>query len=357
MAEIIDFYAEKVGGLVGSLPFLKKKAAEGQSAEEKEQAEIDASMKSSEESYDAGSVVEEKKPSDMPASLALLEADVEYTRAQVEALKQNRLLIDERFSHMSEQIGELRALMVESERANTQVKLAAEKASALVETVQPERLMTEVNRISARTEEMKALQERYDAMQKTLSENVREIRSKVAAQAASEEALIKMREEVKSDLSEVRKSELLMQRHSEKVETMFVEFERRSGEISTLSSRLDAEADMLKDLMKGIDSVKIKAESAVSKGDLEAERARTSKQAEKLEAALSDLQNFKELFASLFATEFERVQAETKADLEDISGRLAKLEGRAPPRPKQEPKPEQDAEAKPAPKPPAQKAE
>ena len=328
MAEIIDFYAEKIGDLVGNLPFLKKKEEE-QTPEEKEQAEIDSQMKSSEETYEVPLGPEEKKPSDMPASLALLEADVEYTRAQVEALKQNRLLIDERFAHISEQIGELRALMVESERTNTQVKLAAEKASALVETVQPERLMTEVNRLNARTEEMKALQERYDVMQKTLSENLKEIRAKVSAQSASEEALIKMREEVKADLSELRKSELLMQRHAEKVESMFMEFEKRSGEISTISSKTEAQAEMLRDVMKGVDTLKTRVDSSVAKSELDVERGKIAEQTKKLENALADLQNFKELFASLFASEFERIQAQNKESFEDIDERLSHIEGKA----------------------------
>ena len=203
------------------------------------------------------------------------------------------------------------------------------KKLALVETVQPERLMTEVNRLNARVEELRALQERYDVMQKTLSESLREIRSKVIAQSAAEEALVKMREEVKSDLSEIRKSELLMQRHSEKVESMFLEFEKRAGELSTLSSRLDAQTDMVKDLMRALDSVRLRADSAVSKSELEVERRKIADQTKRLENALADLQNFKELFASLFASEFERVQASSKESLEELSERIEKLEGRA----------------------------
>jgi chromosome segregation ATPase len=327
--ELIDFYAEKISDLVSSLPILKRKQGEGPTAEEKEQAEIDASMKPSEDVYvPEATTVSDKKSSDVPASLALLEADVEYTRAQVEALKQNRMLIDERFAHMSEQVGELRALMVETERANTQVKLAAEKASALVETVQPERLMTQVNRLSARTEEMHALQERYDVMQKTLAENLKEVRAKLQASSSSEESLIKMREEVKADLSEIRKSELLMQRHSEKVESIFIEFERRAGEMNVISGKLEAQSDLLKDVMRTVDTIKVKVDSSVTRTDLESERGKLVDQTKKLDEALEDLQSFKELFASLFASEFEKIQKENKEDFSEFTTRLEKIEGR-----------------------------
>ena len=261
-------------------------------------------------------------PQDFPAGLALLEADVEYVRAQVEGLKQNRELLGERFAHISEERGELRALIVELERGNAQLRVAAEKVSALVEATQPQKLRTEVNKIAAPAESARAVDARRDAFEREASEGLRALREKVSALAAAQADAAKSFEDAKTGIAEVRKAEMMLKREAEKAEARVSESEKRAGAISAATTKVDALTDNLRSLAKSVEELKVRAETAPPRKEIDAERARISEGLRKVETAVSDMTEFKELFATLFASELERLREENKDAFDEFSKRI-----------------------------------
>lgn len=242
-------------------------------SEEELQAKEDLMMKSSEEKYEeemekAGAPEGEKIP--IPASsdrtVVKLEKDVELLKVQMELLKQNKQVHDEKFSKVAEQIGEIRATVLDSEKESATIKMQAEKSIELIQMVQPERLMNEVKKLELKIEEAKGVEEKFSAMQQKVVEELKDLRQKTEVIRGSE-TLLKLNEEVRHELSTAMQIQAKMEQRADKVEAMFSDFQQHFYEYQKVFDRmkeLDAE---FKDMMKEFGVFKVKIESAASKTD------------------------------------------------------------------------------------------
>ena len=198
---IADSISKAAASASGILPFVKKKpaanAADGTfdealdfEAEGRENSAPVGPAKPAEGS--ATGAVEpaaQTAGADVASSLAMQKADVEYMHGQVDFLKHGRVLFEERFAHLSEQISELRAQISQLERVGGQARLAADRASALLGSVQPERLAADVNRIHSRCDELRSCMESLGARQKSLEEEVRRLRAELAKSGGAAEGI------------------------------------------------------------------------------------------------------------------------------------------------------------------------
>src|SRR3989339_798238 len=87
--------------------------------------------------------VEKKDDSLASASVSQLAAEIEKIKASLEAFTEVRKSTSERFNRISEQIGELRAMILDRDKTIQEVELKSIKAYDLVETVQPENINTD----------------------------------------------------------------------------------------------------------------------------------------------------------------------------------------------------------------------
>jgi predicted nucleic acid-binding Zn-ribbon protein len=92
-----------------------------------------------------------------PAGDASFAADVAKLKASVEAFSDVRKATNERLSRLSEQVGELRAMIADRDRTINQIELKATKASDLVEAVHPDQQMLEIRKGDAKIDALKAM--------------------------------------------------------------------------------------------------------------------------------------------------------------------------------------------------------
>ena len=244
--------------------FLKKKK-EG----EVEVVPEETSSKSSEESP-------EKKLTTPPvevspkasADVIKLKTEIEKLKAGQEAFKEIRTSFSERFTRTSEQIGELRSMILERDRTIQEVELKAVKSSDLVASVQPEKLMTEVQKQEVKIEALKANLEGNEAIMNRIMEELRETRKKVEFFRGVEE-VIKLSEEVKSELIEIKKAEGRINTQTDKVQTIYSEMRTRIQDIDAFKSEVQDSKASIEQNTKDVDFVKNKITNLAEKAELD----------------------------------------------------------------------------------------
>jgi hypothetical protein len=103
--------------------------------------------------------------------------DIELTKiyAQLDSFGEIRKANSERFTRLSEQLGELRGMIVDTNKAMGKTEVAATKAVDLVESVHPEKLMIEVRKQDGKIESLRANIEGNEAIVKDLMGEVKKL--------------------------------------------------------------------------------------------------------------------------------------------------------------------------------------
>ncbi len=304
-----------------------------------EQAKIDSQLKSTEELYEARAERLEAKgegwkggPADR--QVAKLTVQVESLKAQLEVVKAYRDASNERFLRLAEQIGEVRAMMLQQEKETARVSSHAEKAASLIASVQPDRLLGEVQKAQLKVDSAVARIDRMDATYFPLAAEVRMMKSKVTAYGMAEETLMKLQSEVKSDLAEISKAESGLSRHAGKVEAVYAEITRKTADFERTAAvvqRMQKEMDQLR---RDYDALKIRYDGLADTGrveELEVQAAARMRQLDdirrKSNRALQAFLASRESFGKRFAGKLDDLRSETRKEFKSLrSGLLERRE-------------------------------
>src|SRR5689334_9433523 len=109
--------------------------------------------------------VEEKKEDTATGNPKI---DIEFAKikGQLDSFAEVRKATTERFSRISEQMGELRGMIIDTNKAMGKVEVSSTKAIDLVESVHPEKLMIEVRKQDGKVEALRASIESNEAIMK-----------------------------------------------------------------------------------------------------------------------------------------------------------------------------------------------
>lgn len=202
------------------------------------------------------------------ADVIKLKTEIEKLKAGQEAFKEVRSSFSERFTRTSEQIGELRSMILERDRTIQEVELKAVKSSDLVASVQPEKLMTEVQKQEVRIEALKANLEGNESIMNRIMEELRETRKKVEFFRGVEE-IIKLSEEVKQELIEIKKVEGRINTQTDKVQTIYAEMRTRIQDLDNFKAEtMDAKASIEQNA-KDVEFIKTKIGNLAEKSELD----------------------------------------------------------------------------------------
>lgn len=257
----------------------------------------------------------EQKPAGA-LTLAQLSADLDKLSARFSSFYEMQKAATERFARINEQIGELRAMVLERDRASQHLEAKAVQAIDLVETIQPEKLMIEVRKSDAKTEALKANLESNEAVITSVVNELKETRNKLAAFKGMEE-VVKLNDEVKKELSQMKLIQSVIERHADKVDTVFAEMQKAFGEYMKLSDTLKGIDKASKQLTTDIDGMKVNLREVATKKELAAVMARV----EEFEKKVSSVVNLiTERFESLEKKTKEKVAAHLEKSAKLIKG-------------------------------------
>lgn len=161
-------------------------------------------------------------------------------KARLDSFGELRKTNSERFSRISEQIGELRGMIMDSNKSIISIEAKATKASDLVSTVQPEKLMIVIRKVEGKTEALNASIESNDAIMKNIMEEIKSMRKEMKFYKGIEQ-VIKLNDDVKKELMEIKKTEAITKRHADKIETVFIEVNKKFTDFDKFN-------DVVKDL-------------------------------------------------------------------------------------------------------------
>jgi hypothetical protein len=231
-------------------------------------------------------------------SVALMKmgADVEKLKAQFSTFFELQKASNERFSRIQEQIGELRSMMIERDKDAQRLEAKATQAVDLVKTVQPDKFMVDLRRMDSKIEALKANMESNETVIKNTINEIKSMRDKMAVFSGMEQ-VIKMNDEVKGELMEIRKLQSTVERHADKVETIFSEMQKKTADFVRFSDVVKDLDKSFKHISADFDSVKVKITDFSTK-----------KEHENLIAKFDDFEKYVGSLVSLLGSKFEKLE-------------------------------------------------
>jgi hypothetical protein len=161
-----------------------------------------------------------------PAVSGNVEAELTRMKSSIEAFNEVRKANAEQFTRISEQIGELRGALMDTNKAVGTIEVASTKAIDLVNSVQPDKLMIEVRKTDGKVEALRANIEANESIMKDIMKEMKEMRAQMSFYKGVDQ-VVKMNNEIKQELIDIKKTEGLVGKHADRVETIFLEVEKK----------------------------------------------------------------------------------------------------------------------------------
>ena len=197
-------------------------------------------------------------------SLQKLTAEVEKLKAQFSSFYELQKVSAERFTRVNEQVGELRAMIMDRDRDSKMVEAKATQAIDLVQSVQPDKLMIDLKKVDNRVEMIRSMIESNELIMNNTLSDLKEMRQKINSIKGLDESL-KLSEEVKQAWLDNKKIDANITKHSSKVETIYSDMWKKFSDFEKFSSITKDADKAVKQLAIELDSIKIKISSLSDK--------------------------------------------------------------------------------------------
>ncbi|PIY60650.1 hypothetical protein COY95_00690 [Candidatus Woesearchaeota archaeon CG_4_10_14_0_8_um_filter_47_5] len=195
---------------------------------------------------------------------------VEFEKLKIElaALKERNAFTGEQSGRMSEEVGELRAMNFQHDKALNEMKVLLEKLNSDVSGVEPEIIRRELDENKREHEKheiglntfSKQLDGYYDELSKL---------TRVFKDMGDIKTLAELRRDITLKLLEVEKRKTEAENYAHHAEKMYSEISKRLVDFEKYKTRMDRVEEILKSMMQDIDIAKIKAEAGLSREEFE----------------------------------------------------------------------------------------
>lgn len=202
------------------------------------------------------------------ASIGKLMADVEKLKAQFGTFYDLQKASTERFSRINEQIGELRSMIIERDKASQYLEAKTTQAIDLVKTVQPDKFMIELRKNEGKIEALKAGMEGSESITGNIVNELKEVKNKINVFRGMEQVL-SLNEEAKKEFLEIKKIQAVVERHGDKIETIFVEMQKKFSDFIKFSDSVKDLDKSFKQISSEFDSIKVKISDFATKKEVE----------------------------------------------------------------------------------------
>jgi chromosome segregation ATPase len=264
--------------------FLKSKKKEGDEAEQSaESEEVDSPEKDEDKAKESSDVKGNSSSNDSSGAPNLLKISTEVDRLKAgqEAFQEVRKSFTERFTRLSEQIGELRSMILDRDRTIQTLELKSVKAIDLVESIKPDKFMMDLERQNVKIEALKANLEGNEAIIDQVMEELKEIRRKMSFFRGVEE-IIRLSEEIKKELIGIKKIEGTINIQTDKVQTIYSDMRKKMQDLDTFNSQLQESKANIEQNTKDLDSLRTKSVNFAEKEEVDKILEKVQKYSESL---------------------------------------------------------------------------
>jgi len=211
----------------------------------------------------------EKKPSAAQAISPVISIEIEKLNSRMEALSQMRGMFNERLSTISEQIGELRNMVVSQEQEFSELEVKSARTNEVMSQLEPGKILKEISKIDMRIEAITGKIESNEAVNSMIMKELKEQRSKMALFKGVEDT-IKLNQEVREELTTIKKVESQVEMHSNKVESMFIQVQKRFNEFEKFKEMAENLDAAYKEQIQEFDTMKVRFADLVKTEDIKA---------------------------------------------------------------------------------------
>ena len=191
------------------------------------------------------------------------ELEMEKIKGRIESVVEWINQFYERFSYVSESIGELRAMNVENEKKIMGATKEAEKVVDIVKEVKPAELRLDYQKIDMR---MQAFEEKVAGNRQFMEElmNVVGDLKRNSEIFVGTESLMKLNEDTKKDLVEMQKINARTKMHADKSQEIFMELKTGFADSQKLAAIVDNLEGSYSGLREEIERVKLNHETVIN---------------------------------------------------------------------------------------------
>ncbi len=279
-----------------------------------EQADIDKiieeNVRGSKEPEAAEPVQREIIPRDPDDVTKKIGMDIDKLKAEVQSFREIRQLNEQRFQRMSEEIGDLRRSGVEMEKGMNRMRMESSRAVDLVGSVQPEKLRMDLEKEDAKVTKLEAKLKADEELMGHIADEIKTLKAETAAFRGTE-AVIQLNEEIKEELANIKRVELSVEKHADKVEELYVNMQKRFNEFLKMSEKFESLEKSFNVFMKDASKMKVHFDELVTKDDI-------SKIKGEFEASVTSIKNI--------ASEMEGKKKELDSMISNANSSLSSLE-------------------------------
>ncbi|MGY4884308.1 MAG: hypothetical protein ACP5NZ_01890 [Nanobdellota archaeon] len=258
--------------------FLKSKKKD-ENLEEGQDSENTGESENTEDKPNEAPIV--KNDSSEAPNILKLSTEVDRLKAGQDAFQEVRKSFTERFTRLSEQIGELRSMILDRDRTIQTLELKSIKAIDLVESIKPDKFMMDLERQNVKIEAVKANLEGNEAILDQVMEELKDMRRKMSFFRGVEE-IIRLSEEIKKELIGIKKIEGTINIQTDKVQSIYSEMRKKIQDLDSFNSQLQESKANIEQNSKDLDYLKTKVVNFAEKEELDKILDRVQKYTESL---------------------------------------------------------------------------
>jgi predicted nucleic acid-binding Zn-ribbon protein len=254
---------------------------------------------------------------------------MEKIEGKLESLEEVRKVTDERFSRLSEEIGELRSSILEKDRAFDRVEAGSKRVEEIVEELEPARMRRDLEKKSEGILKNQARIEAISTQIKEMSKSIKDLRD-IMGRIKDIGNLVNVSNEMGKMLSKIQEERRTVSKTSGKIEAIFSEMSKKISEFDSYKDKVDFNAETMHDLMKSLDMLEVKLEGVFKKEDMKKMDESISKVETECKDRIQDIKDIVNmLVSSLKKTNLKEVL--DKQGIESVHGmneRISELQGR-----------------------------
>lgn len=210
---------------------------------------------------------------------------IEKMDGKLDIIDRFRNDMDERASHLAEQIGELRSMIMERERSFDRIKTDFEKVKDTVSGLEPMKLRKILDKREMEIMENKAKLEKIESLVKALSEENKKFRA-LMTKIKSFENLVDISYDIDRKLSKIKEVKDYADKIASKVENVFSELNMKVSELENQKEKIAKLDELTIELTKMLDEVTLKLSRFIEKKDLKEFENEYKEKFEKLKTSL-----------------------------------------------------------------------
>jgi DNA repair exonuclease SbcCD ATPase subunit len=192
---------------------------------------------------------------------------LEKVDGKIDIMDRFRNDFTERTTQLAEEIGELRSMVMERERALDKVTAEFEMVKDAVADIRPQKIKKELDKRELETMEDRAKIEKIEIMVKTLSEENKSFRGKME-KIKSFENLVELSYELDRKISEMKEIKTYADMMASKVESIFSELNDKVSQLESQREKIDKMDELTIEMTKMLDEVSLKLTKFVEQKDL-----------------------------------------------------------------------------------------